>query len=118
MTKEPETAPASIPAIIYDQLGGSAFRAMTGCSHFVGDKDTLRMHIGRNLSRANRLDITYSHCDDLYTMRFYRYDGNKLNTKTMEWIPEKITEVAKYEGVFCDSLQEIFTKVTGMYTHL
>ena len=103
--------------IILEQLGGNKFVVMTGASHFISDGNTLKMQLPRNLSKANRLDITLD-VDDTYTMRFFKYTPMKLNTKTFEFSKEKIKEIKTVEGVYCDMLQETFTEVTGMYTRL
>lgn len=103
--------------IILQQMGGHRFVAMTGCSHFVSDGDTLRMSIPKNGSRANRLYITLD-TDDTYTMRFFRYTAPKLSRKTFEFVGEKVEEVKTYTGVYFDQLQELFTEVTKMYTRL
>lgn len=44
-------------------------------------------------------------------MRFYRKTFSK---KTFEC---KTKDIAGYEGVYCDMLEDIFTEVTGLYTH-
>lgn len=106
----------SVPSIILEQLGGQKFIAMTGCKNFVGDKNMLRMTIPKNMSKANRLEITL--VDDLYNMRFYKYSAPRLNKKTFQYVDEKVVEVAFFEGIFFDSLCDIFTQVTGMYTRL
>lgn len=102
---------------ILTQLGGSRFVAMTGSSHFVSDKNKLRMSLTKNMSKANRLEITLNDCD-LYDMRFYKYTAPRFNRKTVSFSEEKVIEVASYKDIYCDMLQEIFTKVTGMYTRL
>lgn len=101
---------------ILRQLGGGKFLAMTG-SKPVTDGNTLRIHLKKNMSKANRLYITLN-ADDTYTMRFFRYTAGRMDKKTFEWKEEKITEIKTIEGVYCDMLQDIFTEVTGMYTHL
>ena len=106
-----------VPNEILRQLGGNHFVAMTGAKNFVGDKNTLRMTLPKNGSKANRLWITLGG-DDLYTMRFFRYRAPKLNTKTFEFESEKITDEKIYQGIFFDQLQEIFTNHTKMYTYL
>lgn len=106
----------SVPSIILEQLGGQKFIAMTGCRDFVGDKNKLRMTIPKNMSKANRLEITLR--DDLYDMRFYKYSAPRLNKKTFQYTDEKVVEVAHFEGIFFDMLCDIFTQVTGMYTRL
>lgn len=111
----------SIASIILEQLGGNKFIAMTGASHFVSDGNTLRMQIPRNKSKANRLWITLDF-DDTYTMRFFRYraPGTRIDYKrmTVHDIKEINEDVYTVSGIYCDQLQEIFTKQTGMYTHL
>lgn len=108
---------------IYSQLGGGRFVAMTGTKGFVWfDKDQmLRMALAKNGSKANRLDITYN-WDDTYTMRFYHYTPyrTRIDIEKQIWkeYPEKITEVKTYSHIYCDQLQELFTEVTGLYTHL
>ena len=37
-----------------------------------------------------------------------------MNHKTFE---VTIKDIEKIEGVYCDMLEEIFTDVTGLYTH-
>ncbi len=105
--------------IILQQLGGGKFVAMTGCNNFISRDNgkTLQMNIPRNHSKANRLWITLN-SDDTYTMRFFRYTSCRFNTRTMKMYPEKITEVKTFEHIFFDQLQELFTEVTWMYTHL
>ena len=108
---------------IIQQLGGNHFIAMTGTKDFIMDteKDTLRMSLTRNASKANRLYITYNP-DDTYTMRFFRYTAPRFKIdhkkQTFTQYPEKITEVRTFEHIYCDQLQELFTEVTGMYTRL
>ena len=107
----------SVPEIILEQLGGHRFVVMTGSSHFVADGYTLRMNLARNGSKANRLYITLD-ADDTYTMRFFKYTAPRFNSKTVSFTEEKITEVETIKGVYCDMLQDIFTRVTKMYTRL
>lgn len=44
-------------------------------------------------------------------MRFYRKTFSK---KTFEC---RITDIATHEGIYCDMLEDMFTMVTGLYTH-
>lgn len=107
----------TITEIIFEQLGGNRFLVMTGANHLMADGSTLRMQLPKNISGANRLYITLNE-NDLYTMRFFKYTAPRLNTKTFEFSKEKIKEIEIIDDVFCDMLQDIFTRVTGMYTHL
>ena len=107
----------SVADTILQQLGGHKFVVMTGSSHFVSDKNTLRMKLAKNKSKANKLDITLDDYDS-YTMRFYKYTAPRRKPNSFEFTDGKVEEVAKFEGVYCDMLQDIFTQVTGMYTYL
>lgn len=102
---------------ILEQLGGNKFLAMTGAKNLLADGNTLRMTLPKNCSRANRLYITLDN-DDTYTMHFFRFTPGKLNRKTFAWVEDKTEEVSTIDGVFCDMLQNIFTDITGMRTHL
>ena len=106
-----------IADIILEQLGGNKFLAMTGANHLVSDGNTLRMNLPKNASKANRLRITLN-ADDTYTMNFFKFTAGRLNKKTFAWTEDKKVDVKEIKGVYCDMLQDIFTSVTGMYTHL
>lgn len=109
----------SVFGIILDQLGGNHFVVMTGCHHFVGDKDSLRMIIPRNASAANRLKIQLN-WDDTYRMEFRRYRDGYIYTRNGKCYESKPIdeEVKTFDGVYFDQLQELFTSVTGLYTSL
>jgi len=99
------------------QLGGRKFVAMTGAKEFLyADKDEnnpnpwLRMSLRANKARVNRLVIYYNIGSDTYTMHFYK---QRMDKKTFD---VKITNEQKFEGVYNDSLQDVFTKVTGFLT--
>ena len=96
--------------IILDQLGGDKFISMTGCTNIFQSNEgqTLSMHLPKNESKAKYLRITLT--DDLYLMEF-------LGVKQKRFHGDIYT-VEKYEDVYDDMLQEIFTEVTGLYTSL
>lgn len=99
-----------IAKTIFQQIGGSRFAAMTGSKDFIDIGNGLRMSLAMNKTIANRLDIIYDEDLDLYNLCFYRKTFSK---KTFE---SKTTDIAKYEGIYCDMLEDIFTEVTGLYT--
>ena len=109
-----------IATTILRQLGGHRFIAMTGAKDFLAIDNGLMFKVGRNASKANRVEITLNGLD-LYDIRFFRLTGGNFkvnhNKKTCEWVPVKETEVKQYNDMYCDQLQEIFTEVTGLYTH-
>ena len=100
-----------IAKTIMEQIGGRRFAAMTGSKDFIDMGNGLRMSLARNKTSANRLDIIYDGGADLYNLRFYRKTFSK---KTFE---VKVKDIAKYEGIYFDRLQSLFTEVTGLRTH-
>lgn len=103
---------------ILAQLGGNRFIAMTGCKNFMATPRTekeyagLRMDLKKNRSGANRLHVYYNTRTDSYDMYFYK---GTLSKKTFEY---KITKEQRLEDVYFDSLQDLFTEITGLYTRL
>ena len=83
----------------------------SGYDNFIDMGNGLRMSLARNKTSANRLDIIYDGGADLYNMRFYRKTFSK---KTFE---SRTKDIETHEGIYCDMLEEMFTMVTGLYTH-
>lgn len=102
----------TITATILEQLGGNKFIVMTGSKNFgfgtsKEDCPQLSFHLARNKAKAQYCSITLTP-DDLYVVKF-----TKLNKKTYS-----LDTVSEHTGIYCDQLQELFTRVTGLYTHL
>ncbi|CAK7059367.1 MAG: hypothetical protein BACD_00283 [Bacteroides rodentium] len=98
-----------IAKTILQQIGGRRFAAMTGSRDFMDLGNGLRMNLSRNKTSANRLEILLDEATDTYRMRFYRMTVGK-------YFDVKTKDIAVYEGVYCDMLEDIFTSVTGLYT--
>ena len=96
----------TVAKTILEHLGGNKFCMMTGAKNLAGDENSLSMRIGRNSSNSNYLKITLNSMD-LYDMKFC-----KLTRKFEE------KSVKEYNGVYNDSMVEVFEKHTGMYTKL
>ena len=92
----------NVPGIIFQQLGGRRFAAVTGSRNFTGYTDGLTMTLAKNDSGANRLAITLTP-NDTYNMRFFRYSRTQGTIKEIEELDE----------VYCDQLQDLFEQVTG-----
>jgi len=107
----------TIARTILDQLGGNKFIAMTGSKNFTDCGRSLSMRLAKNASRANYLKITLNGLDT-YDMEFAQYLPGKYNAKSNTFRSEQIISVAKFDGVYCDQLQGIFTGVTKLYTRL
>lgn len=101
-----------VATTILQQIGGHRFVAMTGSRDFINLGNGLRMSLSRNKTSANRLDIIYDEGADLYNVRFYR---QSFSRKTFE---TKVKDIKVIEGIYCDMLEDVFTDVTGLYTHL
>ena len=106
---------------IYQQLGGGRFSAMTGAKNFVAIENGLVFYIGRNASKANKVKITVNGLD-LYDVEFIKYTPYSFKISrdglSFKETQESSVTVAEYESVYDDMLQDIFTRVTGMYTRL
>lgn len=107
---------ATFASEILAQLGGSKFIAMTGSSNFLFAEVTesnpipwLRMNLSRNSGKVNRLKV-YLNDNDTYTMEFYM--------QKIKGVEVDISNKKSFEGVYCDMLQSIFTKVTGLHASL
>ena len=100
------TANMTIATEILNQLGGNRFLVMTGSKNLVAMENGLRMNLSRNKAGAKWLSVKLNGLD-LYDLDFFTADKD-LNIKSK----------AKFENVYCDQLQSIFTQVTGLYTKL
>ena len=109
-----------IAETILQQLGGRRFIAFTGAKNFTTIENGLRFTIGRNASKANRVEIKLNGAD-LYDYEFIKYSPAHLKVDhrkgTAEWVDSKSASVRKYNDVFFDQLQELFTETTDLYTH-
>ena len=97
---------SNIANIIYEQLGGHRFSLMTGSSNFVNVGNGLNMKLKPNQSKTKYLLIELN-SNDTYKMQFYTV--NKDFDKNIKF---------EYQNIYWDQMQEIFEKVTGLYTKL
>ena len=92
-----------------DQVDGRSVAAMAGSRGLIGWRNGLQMGLERKKPPANRWKWRVAENTNTYTMYFYRQSMTKH-------FDIKVKEIAKYEGVYFDMLQDIFTQVTGLYT--
>jgi hypothetical protein len=94
----------AVASTILAQLGGNKFLAMTGAKHLLGSPKALSFQLP---SAAKAKGVKYVSItldpSDTYTVMFSDKNGLPINT---------------HADVYCDSLQELFTAQTGLYTHL
>ena len=94
---------------ILEQLGGGRFIAMTGARDFLGDANSLKFRLPKAKDGINCVQITLEP-SDTYTVKFMRIGDRR----TMY----RVTEKSVHEDIYFDQLQELFTRQTGLYTHL
>jgi hypothetical protein len=90
---------------VIEQLGGSRFIAMTGAKNFGTTDNALSFKIGRNARGVSHVRVTLDP-SDTYTVEFLKV--RKLHVTVAETCTD----------IYCDSLQDCFTRNTGMDTHL
>lgn len=101
--------------IILQQLGGNKFISMTGAKNFVSKNngahaDTLCFKIPKSKDGINYVEIRLSP-DDLYSMTF-----RKIGTDRKTGMFDKL--VVATGNIQANQLQGVFTKYTGLRTHL
>lgn len=94
----------TVARTILAQLGSNMFCRMTGAKSFVGDHNSLQFSIPMS-EGINKIRIELTPMDT-YNMIFYR--ERKTNVK----------EIKRYDGVYADQLQDLFTVATNLYTRL
>ena len=95
----------SVAHNILAQLGGGRFLAMTGARNLTSRPDGLSMHLPRTLTKCNAVRITLTAMDD------YIVEGLNIRGTT-------VTPIAYREGVYCDTLRDVFERMTGLKTSL
>lgn len=88
--------------ILLQQLGGRQFVAMTGAKQFVMTPDGLRFCVGSNAKGVSKVAVMLDP-DDTYSVTTFGRNGCLVD---------------RAEGVYCDSLQDTFTHLTGLHCTL
>lgn len=101
---------------ILQQLGGKRFVMMTGAKDFVamhvGDNPALRFKIPGNMTKGgvNMVQISLNG-GDLYDVEFFRVRKTKTRGTS-------VASVQVHNDIFCDMLEDVFERATGLYTRL
>ena len=104
--------------IIMEQLGRDRFLIATGSHNLFGFDNTIRMSLRRNISKANKLEITYISDVDLYTMRFYEEIRPGFDNKKLTWQRGGIRLVREINHLQGNQLVETFSRTTGIRVRL
>jgi len=94
-----------VAEIILQQLGGRKFLAMTGAKNLLSDKDALSFKIPKAKQNINYVKIVLNY-KDTYNVEFGKVRGINYDI------------IKKFDDVYAEDLQRIFTDVTGLDTHL
>lgn len=99
----------TVAKTIIEQLGGNRFAVMTGAKNFVAGEYDVSFRLpgagGYCKNGINAVTIELAP-DDTYTVEFSRIRGGS------------VTYIAKLYSVYCDQLQAVFSKETGLRTSL
>lgn len=94
--------------IILQQMGGSRFMAMTGAYNFISSGDYCLQFRFRGCRKYNWCKITLN-AGNLYDVEF-----SQIGT-TPHFVERN---AIRYENIYASELQNLFTSVTGLDTHL
>ena len=103
------TSNQQVAQTILSQLGGKRFIAMTGCSNFGSTPNSLSFKLPRGAkNKATHCTITLD-ASDTYTVEFVKCNMRAAVYRQV---------VAETSMVYAESLTELFTAATGLYTSL
>lgn len=98
----------TVSRTILQQLGGHRFLVMTGAKNLVGADKYLTMRLPRGAAKdaitGVKIELTPL---DTYDIEFYKF------TRAHDLIV-----VSRATDIYADSLQEVFTRYTGLNTRL
>lgn len=107
---------------IIEQLGGKArLNAMISARNFIALESGLQFNFSGS-RKYNRCQIILNG-SDLYDLKFFKIPilNASASTEAVNRYFEKKEKskepVAEYNGVFCDTLVEIFEQETGLFLH-
>jgi len=97
---------------ILEQLGGRRFMAMTGAKNLLAGNCSLSFQLPSRFAKdginAVLIELTPA---DTYTVTFKKF----FNSRTRGLV---VNTVSEHTDVYCDTLQPLFTRETGLDTHL
>ena len=91
---------------ILAQLGGAQFAALTGAKQFVAGDTFLQFSLPKCNDGINKCRVTLDP-SDTYTIEFWSISKS-------DWFKQ----ISSDSDVYCDMLQDIFEKRTGLYVTL
>jgi len=103
-------ADLQIAQTILAQLGGRRFIAMTGARDFIGGDNFITFGLPAGFAKdgINKIRITLDWTDTYIFEALKVFPGPEL----------KFDTIKKLDYVYADDLEDIFTSLTGLDTHL
>lgn len=90
-------------------LGGSRFMTMTGARGLVSQGENLVFTLPKRAKgKINKVKVEYNKAADAFDFTFYNFQPKSF----------KLDTVQKVDAVSVDSLQSVFSDVTGLLTSL
>ena len=92
---------------ILQQLGGNRFIVMTGAKNFLYTDNSLTFRLPvRSANKSIRIVRITLEPSDTYTVAFFSERKSGIHL------------VSEHDDIYVENLQSVFTKATGLYTHL
>ncbi|CAH0531123.1 hypothetical protein [Vibrio hippocampi] len=100
-----------IAKTILEQLGGGRFMAMTGAKNMVAIENGLQFDLPRTRHYVK---------DGINKVQVVLNPSDTYTVLGLKWMPRKyeFKELANQSGVYGDTLQAVFTDITGLDTRL
>ena len=97
----------AVASIIFEQLGGRMFAAMTGATKFVSGPNMIAFSLPSGFAQhgINRVMVTWNG-RDLYDVEFLKVRG------------ANVTVVSGVQDIYADQLREVFKATTGLDVRL
>jgi hypothetical protein len=101
-----------VASIIWSQLGGHKFDAMTGAKFLSSTPDSVTFSLPSRFAnkQINRVVVRLDPFSDTYTVVFQRASKDPLAP------PAKV--VSDFNDVYAEDLRELFERETGLYLSL
>ncbi len=99
----------AIANTIYQQIGGNKFKAMTGAKSFVIIDSGLQFDLPNRFAKngINRITVKLDP-SDTYTVTAFKLCRNKM----------ELSKIEEESMIYCDMLEDVFTRFTGLHTRL
>ena len=114
-----------IAETILSQLGAGKFKVMTGARDFLalpaekGTRGGLSFNLPSRFAKdgVNHVKIILTPLDT-YSITFFKRGPRPSLKQLLAGKQQTLTVISTHDDVYCDQLQPLFTRCTGLDTHL